>query len=44
MTNIVCWYSHLLRREDSNVLIGHYSLWLNDKGRKGSQRGMEEVG
>ena len=35
----VCWYGHVLRREDGHALRRHYILRLKVKGRRGGQRG-----
>ena len=39
MANSVCWYVHVLRRDDSHVLRRHLILRLKVKGRKGGRSG-----
>ena len=35
MANSVCWYGHVLRKEDGNALRSGWILRLKVKGRKG---------
>ena len=42
MANSVCWYGHVLRREDGYILRRALNFRLKVKGRRGGQRGHEK--